>query len=765
MASNGYSNLKRDTSIKLFGKDIAVGNMSEAQRKAFQAEFNKVAKTGLDGPGYVDQLNEEIRTSPLPGTRPTDPASAARAGAIRQIGGAVGASVADNNRRMGAYEGAVTQANITDTNAIGSLTTAQERASGEYRDTAAKVRSTANDYNGLSAALFGGYAQGQGNLNAQDQAALGDYMGATAPLMTRQNARASDPADLQRQMGAYNMAMGQAGGSLDYSAAQYASNPGDVARQSQMYDQLYGVGQGSLDYNAAQWASDPADVQRQMQGYNDLRGIGQGSLDYQADNWQSNQADIDRQLQGWTDLRNAGQGSLDYHSQASDAFANPNDLKNQYRALSDIRDDLSTGSNEQRQVMEQYKSLSDPQVTAKERFLSELARREFESGDKSSRDAVSANLAARGMRSGGQQIAQQQAAHQQLSQDRLLKELGIQAQAVDRSMQALGGWGTAANSIRSGDQNSLNMQSGLTTAMRNASFDEEYKRGLGADAASANNQQIRFAGYQGEAQQSNQIRGMNDAVGTFNVGQNNVAKANNQGTRLAGYQGSAQQSNAIRNSNDAVGTFNVGQRNVASANNQATRLGGMNSAASQSNAIRSANDAVGTFNVGQTNIAQANNQQTRGQGIATSALQSNAIRSANDSQRQFEDTFTQGESERLGRQAAARAGEVRATTAQVGGRETDVFNGGQRAIDAAYPRAQEANRADWDATTMDLGMAGTYFGAVTGAADRRVGRASGVVNTGSNIQAQNTQDLAHALGLNVNQWAVADEDNVANSGW
>jgi hypothetical protein len=112
----------------------------------------------------------------------------------------------------------------------------------------------------------------------------------------------------------------------------------------------------------------------------------------------------------------------------------------------DLQRELDAYSQQQG-VADKYKDLTDPQVTAKERYMSELARREFESADKSNREAVSEQLANRGLRSGGQQIAMQQGMQQQLSQDRLLKELGIQAGAVDRSMKAMEGWNTATNNL------------------------------------------------------------------------------------------------------------------------------------------------------------------------------------------------------------------------------------------------------------------------------------------------------------------------------
>jgi hypothetical protein len=763
MASSQYSAVKSALSNKLFGADIAVGNMTAEQRKLFQQEFDKYASSlpKLQQQEFRDQLSTEINANPLPGSRGVTPYSGERAAVTGQIRDATAAANATDQRLIADYTSAGNLANQIDTNAIGSLTSAQDTARQGYANVAGQQRQTANDYNNLSAQLFGGYAQGQAGLNAQDQSGYDRYISETTPLMTRQTARSSDPADLSRQLGAYNAAAGMAGGSLDYSAAQYASNPADIARQTQSYNQLYGAGQGSLDYTAAQWQSNPADLSRQLQGYSDLRGIGQGSLDYTADNWVTKGEDESRQLRSHNDFNNIANGVLDYDSQAARAFADPQDRANQEKALLDIKNDLQFGGKDQREVMEKFKALSDPAVTGKERFLSELARREFETQDKSSRDAVSANLAARGMRSGGQLIAGQQAAHQQISQDRLLKELGIQAQAVDRSMQALGGWGSSANALRSGDQNALNMQAGLSTALRNASFDEAYKRGIGADTASQANQGVRLAGYQGKADQANIMRGQNDQVGMFNSQQNNVAKANNQGTRLAGYQSSAQQSNAIRNSNDAVGTFNVGQRNTASANNQATRLGGMTAAASQSNSIRSANDAVGTFNVGQTNIAQANNQSTRAQGVGIQAAQSNAIRSANDSQRQYEDTFSQNESTRVGNLAGQRAQTGLATTAQIGGRQSDVQGAGQNALDAAYGRTSDANKTDWQVVGNDYGMSKDYFDAVTGAGQNRVDRASGTAGLGLTANSAGTDRLIKSLGIQNDQWIDAEERALA----
>lgn len=143
-------------------------------------------------------------------------------------------------------------------------------------------------------------------------------------------------------------------------------------------------------------------------------------------------------------LNNQDQSALADYLSATDPYmkeimartSDPADVQRQLDAYGELQG-----------VTDKYKELTDPTVTAKERYLSEVARREFEQSDLSNRQAVSEQLANRGLRSGGQQIAMQQGRQQQLSQDRLLKELGIQAGAVDRSMKAMEGWNTASNNL------------------------------------------------------------------------------------------------------------------------------------------------------------------------------------------------------------------------------------------------------------------------------------------------------------------------------
>lgn len=174
------------------------------------------------------------------------------------------------------------------------------------------------------------------------------------------------------------------------------------------------------------------------------------------------QAALDALISQYADLDKQDQNALAKYLEQTDPYMaeiiakgeNPEDVQRQLEAY-----------NTQKEAVDKYKELSDPTVTAKERYMSELARRQFESADLSNRQAVSEQMANRGLRSGGQEIAANQSSQMQLAQDRLLKELGIQGQAVDRSMKALEGWergandlGLAAGAIRTADASERHWQ-------------------------------------------------------------------------------------------------------------------------------------------------------------------------------------------------------------------------------------------------------------------------------------------------------------------
>jgi hypothetical protein len=569
-------------------------------------------------------------------------------------------------------------ATLADMVAYNNQSQARDRAVAQNNSLVNEQRNKAGAYNYLNQDLYTNYANQQNALNAQDQGTLSKYMSETDPLMTQLQARGSSAADIANQQAALSRATGIADGSLNYQAALASSNAQDVARQQGSYNTLEGVGGGSLDYTAAQYQSNPYDVQRQETAYNDFRGIGNGSLDYQ--------------------------------SQAARANADPQDLANQRKALSDIQADVAGGNKEQLEALNLIKGRTGVTATAEERFLAEQARRSFESQDRSNREAVLQDLSMRGLRSGGAEIASALANQERLGQDRTLAELGLQANAMQRAQAYTGMQADQSNAMRGSAQNALGLQGNLSTAMRNASFDEAYKRGVGADTASANN----------------------------------------QSTRLSGYQYAGQQSNAIRQANDAVGIANTGWQNDAYANNQRTRLSGYQSAAEVATEMRNASDRMNISNAGFQNDAYANNQRTMMQGAQLQGEQSNALREANDAMSRFQDAYAQAEATRIGGLAKDRSDTAMATTAQIGGRNDLAYDKGASSLDTQYGRDKDsislASGANKDQYTMDsdVNNALSQMGA------NGVSRATGL--TGSAIAAgaaggASQQAIINALGL------------------
>lgn len=511
--------------------------------------------------------------------------------------------------------------------------------------------------------LVGNYGNLMGGLNALDLQSLGAYEQGIAPYRTPIAAGSYNPyqsssqdiANQNQALGNFNNIMN---GGYDIRAAQYQSNPGDVQRQLAGYNDLTGVGNGSLDYQAAQYASNPADIGRQMESYGDLRGIATGTLDYlsKAQFAEADPNAIRQQTIALGQMQNVANGLSDVQSQAAQTYANAQTTGEQRSALDRLRG-FATGENGEyagmEQVRDRFKELSNPQITAQERLMMELAQREQESGERAGRGAVLSEQRARGFGGGGSELTSMLGLQEQLGQERVLANLGAQANAIQRSQQNLANWGTSEQQLNqskmtaagiyvdamgnlrsqefdeafkraaSGDAmavenanrrlQAMGMSASQANVMRSQSFDEAYKRGLAADQASRDNQGTRLQGAGMAASQANAIRAANDAVGTFNVGQQNVAQANNQQTRLAGKQSAAAQSNAIRNSNDMVGTFNVGEQNRIAMGNQQTRVQGAVGFANQTNAIRTANDAIGTFNAEQGRLQMnfATEQQSR----------------------------------------------------------------------------------------------------------------------------------------------------------
>jgi len=229
-------------------------------------------------------------------------------------------------------------------------------------------------------------------------------------------------------------------------------------------------------------------------------------------------------------------GSLDYESQAAKAYANPDDIARALEGIGMLRENALTGGKNQQEVLNRYRDISHPEMTAEERAILAQSQRQFAIHDKANRDAVSRDLQARGVMSGAGQIAQQQSAQQQLGEERAAGTIGAQAQAVQRALYGLQGMESSSNALRSGDLAAQGAYTNASQIQRKQGFDEQYARGVGADTASANNQSTRLGGAGIQANQANAIRSANDSVNMFNNEQQGITDRYNTSFKQSEYE-------------------------------------------------------------------------------------------------------------------------------------------------------------------------------------------------------------------------------------
>jgi len=608
--------------------------------------------------------------------------------------------------------------------------------------------------NQQSANLFADYRNQQSGLNSQDQAALGRFNTDLDSVQSRisgmnYNPVAFDAEGLGAQRNALNWASGVAGGSLNYNAAQsgltqaqlyqapaaaqaqltkalaeqYSSSSADINRQWQAMDDLYGVSQGSLDYAAAQWQTPDAVRQRQLDG---LQAIDDDMRDGHIDQYNALQ-DIEQELRSGGNGQRAAIAALQREIDAEGGTA----TAAQRDAMARLRNEIDNGGQDFREGIAKYKELTTPQATAQERYLAEIARRSFEAQDRGNREAQMQDLAFRGLRSGGAEVAAMDSQRQQLGQDRTQAELGLQANAVGRSMQALEGYTSASGQLRA---QQLQGEGMYNEAAANARAQQQQALAMVSEAENA----LRAAQQQGlamSAAQTNAIRASHqnavamyndaaarlreaeDSVGMFNTNAKNQAFANNQSTRLTGHLSSAQQANTIRGQNDAVGMFNTGQVNqvgmfnAGQANNMSMFNAGernnvnmFNTGQANQNSQFNAGQAnqVGMFNAGQTNQARANNQSAMLAGGIQQGNMANNIRSANDAINMFNSNQSmvqqRWQADSLAGLAGQRLTGNNATTGQISGRNSDMFGAGMGVNDSQYAR---------DRDTVGMGISNT----------------------------------------------------------
>lgn len=382
---------------------------------------------------------------------------------------------------------------------------------------AQQIASQATTSNNMRTSALGAYGNAVSQVGAWDQSNLANLRNAAnAPMQMTASAYVGDaqsnPADLAREIQAYNQLQGAANGSLDQTsrAAQAYANAQDVANQNRAARDLEAAGQGSLNVDLGNI--------RELDKLRDPDTIG-----------------------GMQALLDAAYGSKDIHVGQEDPEA--------YAAAVDARNQL--------------KALTSPTVTAQEKLMYELSRQQQEQDERGVREALETDAARRGVSGIGTTIARQGIAAQQTSRNRMLQDMQANAQAQARAMDALQGYGTIstnmtaqANQIAGMNQqtqmnalgqytgihaNAANVlgQLGAANATQNANrqlaaqqaaydayatlraqgFSEEYARGQAADVMANANANRRLGAMQSQGQMANNMRAEGDAMSRFNQSQ------------------------------------------------------------------------------------------------------------------------------------------------------------------------------------------------------------------------------------------------------
>ena len=102
----------------------------------------------------------------------------------------------------------------------------------------------------------------------------------------------------------------------------------------------------------------------------------------------------------------------------------------------------------QQRQLAKLEGLSDPTITAEEKLMMEMSRRQTEGDLRAQRGALKNDLQARGVYGSGAEITQNAMAQQEAAQRQALEMLGAQANASQRSMKALEGAADLSTSMR-----------------------------------------------------------------------------------------------------------------------------------------------------------------------------------------------------------------------------------------------------------------------------------------------------------------------------
>lgn len=145
----------------------------------------------------------------------------------------------------------------------------------------------------------------------------------------------------------------------------------------------------------------------------------------------------------------------------------------------DVESQGALATADQRSRDAQYSALdklqgwTNQELTAEERFMMETARQQQEQDMRAAREAALRSMAARGQRSGAAEMAAVLGGAQQTQNARMLGDLGAQANASRRALDATQLYGN------------------LATDISEQTFDERFKTGTAADDVAKFNKQLR----------------------------------------------------------------------------------------------------------------------------------------------------------------------------------------------------------------------------------------------------------------------------------
>lgn len=347
--------------------------------------------------------------------------------------------------------------------AEGGFFTGQNQILNDSTALAGQSQNWADQLTNLNAGLAGASWSSAQNANAQDQQTLGQY---TSALNNLNGLSLGNYTTLANNLGSIPvLTAGGFGAPVISQAATAQADPASIAAQNAALSQLQGFANGShaLTSQAAQAYANPQDVANQEMAANALQGIAGGSL-------------------------NVVNGSAD-----PQAYAAAHDALNQLSAL------------------------TTPQETAAEKFILEQNRLAQEQQESASRAAIMTDMRRRGMSGSGMEIGANALAGAQTSENRLLGDLGAQAQAVDRAMTALGNYANLSSTLNSQGNQVAEFNSGLQAqaeqaasnayaTLRAQGFSEEYARGQAADAMAQFNTNVELQGSEASGQLASNMR-------------------------------------------------------------------------------------------------------------------------------------------------------------------------------------------------------------------------------------------------------------------